>query len=50
MLTQSGQFGQKVPQVRPDKVKALVLVEPAGLGDPKLVDGLKNVPSPPPGA
>ena len=31
-------------QARPDKVKALVLVEPAGIGDPKQVEKLKNVP------
>ena len=42
--SQAGQFGQKVAQARPDKVKALVLVEPAGLGDAKLVDKLKNMP------
>lgn len=42
--SQSGSFGQKVAQARPDKVKALVLVEPAGLGDAKLVDRLKNTP------
>jgi len=42
--SQSGQFGQKVAQARPDKVKALVMVEPAGLGDPKLVERLKDVP------
>jgi hypothetical protein len=42
--SQSGQFGQKVAQARPDKVKALVLVEPAGLGDPKLIDRLKDTP------
>ena len=42
--SQAGQFGQKVAQARPDKVKALVLVEPAGLGDPKQTDKLKNVP------
>jgi hypothetical protein len=42
--SQAGQFGQKVAQARPDKVKALVLVEPAGYGDPKLVDRLKNTP------
>ena len=42
--SQSGHFGQKVAQARPDKVKALVLVEPAGLGDPKQVDKLKNIP------
>lgn len=42
--SQSGSFGQKVAQARPDKVKALVMVEPAGLGDPKLVANLKNTP------
>jgi hypothetical protein len=42
--SQAGQFGQKVAQARPDKVKALVLVEPAGLGDSKLIDRLKDTP------
>jgi len=42
--SQSGSFGQKVAQARPDKVKALVMVEPAGLGDPKLIGNLKNTP------
>ena len=42
--SQAGQFGLKVAQARPDKVKALVLVEPAGVGDPKLEGNLKNVP------
>ena len=42
--SQSGQFGLKVAQARPDKVKALVLVEPAGVGDRKQVARLKNVP------
>jgi len=42
--SQAGQFGQKVAQARPDKVRALVLVEPAGLGDAKLIDRLKNTP------
>lgn len=42
--SQSGQFGFKVAQARPDKVKALVLVEPAGVGDRKQVEKLKNVP------
>ena len=42
--SQSGSFGQKVAQARPEKVKALVLVEPAGLGDPKLIANLKNTP------
>lgn len=42
--SQSGSFGQKVAQARPDKIRALVMVEPAGLGDPKLVTNLKNTP------
>ena len=42
--SQSGSFGQKVAQARPDKIKALVMVEPAGLGDPKLIANLKNTP------
>ena len=42
--SQSGTFGQKVAQARPDKVKALVLVEPAGPGDPKLAGNLRNTP------
>jgi pimeloyl-ACP methyl ester carboxylesterase len=33
-----------VAQARPDKVKALVLVEPSAGGDPKLADRLKNTP------
>ncbi len=42
--SQSGPFGQKVAQARPDKVKALVLVEPAGPGDAALAANLKNTP------
>ena len=42
--SQAGQFGQKVAQARPDKVKALILVEPAGFGDPAKADALKNTP------
>jgi hypothetical protein len=42
--SQSGPFGQRVAQARPDKVKALVLVEPAGPGDAKLAANLKNTP------
>lgn len=42
--SQAGSFGFKVAQARPDKVKALVLIEPAGVGDRKQVDKLKNVP------
>jgi len=43
--SQAGQFGFKVAQARPDKVKALIAVEPAGQGDPKLVDRLKAIPT-----
>jgi len=42
--SQSGPFGQRAAQARPDKVKALVLVEPAGPGDAKLAANLKNTP------
>lgn len=42
--SQAGQFGQKVAQARPDKVKALILVEPAGFGDPEKAAALKNTP------
>jgi pimeloyl-ACP methyl ester carboxylesterase len=42
--SQSGQFGFKVAQARPDKVKALIAVEPAGLGDPEQTAKLKDVP------
>src|SRR5262249_36483235 len=39
--SQAGTFGFKVAQARPDKVKALIAVEPAGVGDPAHVDVLK---------
>src|SRR5215470_8924574 len=42
--SQAGQFGFKVAQARPDKVKALVAVEPAGIGDPATAAALKDVP------
>ncbi len=42
--SQSGQFGQRVAQARPDKVKALVMVEPAGLGDTARAAQLANIP------
>src|SRR5258705_7818111 len=42
--SQAGQFGFKVAQARPDKVKALVAIEPAGQGDPKQAAVLKDVP------
>jgi hypothetical protein len=31
-----------VAQARPDKVKALIAIEPAGLGDPAKADVLKT--------
>jgi pimeloyl-ACP methyl ester carboxylesterase len=43
--SQSGTFGFKVAQARPDKVKALIAVEPAGVGDPAKTDALKNIPT-----
>jgi hypothetical protein len=43
--SQAGTFGFKVAQARPDKVKALIAVEPAGAGDPAKVDVLKNIPT-----
>jgi len=43
--SQAGSFGFKVAQTRPDKVKALIAVEPAGVGDPARIDALKNIPT-----
>ena len=43
--SQAGQFGFKVAQARPDKVRALVAVEPAGVGDPKQAAALKGIPT-----
>lgn len=43
--SQSGLFAYKVAQARPDKVKALVLLEPAGVGDMAMARLLKNTPS-----
>jgi len=42
--SQAGQFGFKVAQARPDKVRALVAVEPAGIGDPDKASALASVP------
>ncbi len=42
--SQSGQFGFKAAQARPDKVKALVAVEPAAIGDADKAAALKNIP------
>lgn len=43
--SQSGLFAYKVAQERPDKVKALVMLEPAGTGDIERAAVLKNTPS-----
>jgi hypothetical protein len=34
----------EVAQARPEKVRALVAVEPAGVDDPKQAAALKNIP------
>jgi hypothetical protein len=43
--SQAGQFGFKVAQARPDKVKALIAVEPAGHGDPAQAAKLAGIPT-----
>jgi len=43
--SQAGQFGFKAAQARPEKVKALIAVEPAGIGDMAKADLLKAVPT-----
>ena len=43
--SQAGQFGFRVAQARPEKVKALIAVEPAGQGDPRQLDRLKAIPT-----
>jgi pimeloyl-ACP methyl ester carboxylesterase len=42
--SQGGHFGLKVAEARPDKIKAVVAVEPAGAGNVERVGALKNVP------
>ena len=42
--SQAGLFGWRATQERPDKVRALVLVEPAAVGDPAKAAALKDVP------
>jgi pimeloyl-ACP methyl ester carboxylesterase len=42
--SQGGLFGFKVAQARPDKVKALIAVEPAAFPDSSKADALKDVP------
>src|SRR2546423_15522675 len=43
--TRAGSLGYRVAQPRPDKVKALIAVEPAGVGDPARIDVLKDIPT-----
>src|SRR5438445_2249844 len=42
--SQAGSFGFKVAEARPDKVKALVAVEPTLGGDKSKVGSIKNTP------
>jgi pimeloyl-ACP methyl ester carboxylesterase len=42
--SQGGMFGLKVAEARPDKVKAIVAVEPAGAGNRDKAGSLKDVP------
>jgi hypothetical protein len=42
--SQAGQFGFKVAQARPDKVKALIAVEPSSVGNPATIATLKDIP------
>jgi pimeloyl-ACP methyl ester carboxylesterase len=43
--SQGGSFGFKVAEARPDKVKALVAVEPSAPGNRDKVAALKNIPT-----
>lgn len=42
--SQAGQFAYRAAQARPDKVKALVLVEPSAQGDPQQAAVLRDMP------
>ncbi|HEV7268594.1 MAG TPA: esterase [Falsiroseomonas sp.] len=42
--SQAGLFGWRAAQERPDKVRALVLIEPAAIGDAAKVAALRNIP------
>jgi pimeloyl-ACP methyl ester carboxylesterase len=42
--SQGGQFAFRAAEARPDKIRAIVAVEPAGFGDPAAVEKLKDVP------
>ena len=43
--SQGGQFGFRVAQERPDKVLALVAIEPTNAGEASMVDKLRGVPT-----
>ncbi len=43
--SQAGQFGYKVAQARPEKIKALVAVEPAAVGDVEQAARLAAIPT-----
>lgn len=43
--SQAGKFGFLAAEARPDKIRALVAVEPAEVGDLAKVDAMKNVPT-----
>ncbi len=42
--SQAGQFGFRAAQARPDKVKALVAIEPSGFGEDSRMDAYRNIP------
>jgi hypothetical protein len=42
--SQAGSFGFKVAEARPDKVKALIAVEPSASGSKEKVAALKDIP------
>jgi pimeloyl-ACP methyl ester carboxylesterase len=42
--SQSGQFGLRVAEQHPDKIKAIVAVEPAGSGPTARAAAIKNIP------
>jgi len=42
--SQAGLFAFRAAQARPDKIKALVAVEPAGIGDADQAAALRNIP------
>ena len=42
--SQAGQFGWRAAQARPGEVKALILLEPAGVGDAAAMAALRGLP------